>query len=108
MIVIVWTLAATIGAVIAAWSIYDAYRDLRAMGAAQNGRRLIAIGWIRREVIRFGIQAVWAGIGVLAIPNATNAVNPIALLLVATNVAVALNTFLDARERILLRRIING
>lgn len=106
MIVIVWTIAAMIGAAVAAWGAYDAYRDLRALDSGANGRRILAVGWVRREFIRFGIQAVWAVIGVLAIPNATNAVNPIALLLVGTNVAVAVNTIMDARERILLRRII--
>lgn len=106
MIVWVWTIAASVGAIIAAWNVIDAYIDLQALGPVSNGRRIIGIGWVRREAVRFLIQAGWAFIGFMALPTATDAINPVVLILVGTNVAVALNTILDARDRIRLRRII--
>ena len=106
MIVWIWTLTASAGALIATWNTWDAWADLRALGMASNGRRVIALGWVRRELIRVFIQASWAFIGFLALPTASNAVSPLGLLLVATNIALAVNTVLDARDRIVLRRII--
>lgn len=109
MIVYVWTLAAAIGAAIAAWGTWDAWRDLRALGPSANGRRILAVGWVRREAIRFIIQAIWAVIGFLALPAADSVgpVSPLAYLLTATTIAVAVNTLLDAKERFALRDIIS-
>lgn len=106
MIVLVWTLAATFGTLIAVWNTLDAWADLRAIGSLSNGRRIIAVGWVRREAFRVFIQGTWALIGFLALPTASDAIDPLVLLLVATNLAVAANTALDARDRIVLRRII--
>lgn len=103
MIVWIWTLAASVGAVIAAWNCWDAYRDLDALGPVTNGRRILAIGYVRREAVRLLIQVTWAGIGAMALLGLQG---PLAELLVATAGAVALNTILDARDRIRLRRII--
>lgn len=109
MIIYIWTVASLVGAVIAAWNLGDAWRDLRALDSTViNGRRILAEGWVRREVVRFGIQAVWSLIGFLALPTADAPVNPLAILLLSTNLAVMTNTLLDAHERIKLRRIING
>lgn len=106
MIVYIWTVAALVGAVIAAWNLVDAWRDLQALDSTViNGRRILALGWVRREIVRLSIQAVWAVIGTTAIPPD---VNLAILLLVGTNIAVAVNTLMDAHERIKLRRIING
>ena len=106
MIVIIWTLTATFGALIAVWNSYDAWLDLRSLGTLSNGRRIIAAGWVRRELFRVFIQSSWALIGYLALPTASGAINPIVLLLLTTNVALAVSTILDARDRIVLRRII--
>lgn len=107
MTVIVWTLAATLGTVIAIWNTVEAWHDLRALGVILDGRRIIAVGWVRREAIRVFIQGSWAFIGFLSLPTARDTLNPIVVLLVATNVAVAVNTILDARDRIRLGHIIN-
>lgn len=106
MIVTIWTLTASIGTLIAVWNTWDAWLDLRALGPLRNGRRLIARGWVRRELFRVFIQVSWAFIGFLALPTASDEVTPIVLLLLSTNVAVAANTILDARDRIVLRRVI--
>lgn len=106
MIVAVWTLTATFGALIAVWNTLDAWADLRALGPISNGRRIIAVGWVRRESFRVFIQATWALIGFLSLPTASGEASPLVLLLVATNVAVAANTALDARDRIRLRLVI--
>ena len=103
----VWTVSAGIGALIAVLNLVDAYRDLRALEPGSNGRLLIARGWVRAEAIRFAIQLTWAGIGIAALLNPRPApLSPIVLLLIGTNLALALNTILDARERIVLRRIL--
>lgn len=104
MIVYIWTIAATIGAVIAAWNFVDAWRDLRALNSDRNGRRILALGWVRREAIRGGIQVDWAIVGILVLLGIGSAL--IAPMLVASAIAVAVNTLLDAQERRQLRRII--
>jgi hypothetical protein len=110
VILTIWTLAATLGALLAGWNTISAWLAYRALGDVQNGRRVLAVGWVRREVVRFFIQSVWASIGFisLATVGASAEISLIAILLVATNVAVAANTVLDARDRILLQRIIEG
>lgn len=109
MIVVFWTLAAAVGTLVSGWNAWEARRDLAALGDITNGRRIIAVGWVRREGIRLAIQAVWLFIGILSLPSAGNsALTPIAMLLVATTVAVTVNTVMDARDRIRLRRILDG
>lgn len=106
MIVWIWTAIAFLGALIAAWNTLDAWADLRALGSLSNGRRLIARGWVRRELVRLFIQVSWALIGFLSLSTASGEVNLIVVLLLATNAALTLNTILDARDRIRLRRIL--
>lgn len=111
MILIIWTIASVIGAVVAGWNLWDSWKDLQALEGLQNGRHLVARGWVRREVVRFGIQVVWALVGIFALPTAdlSNMTASIyAVLLVATNLAVMVNTVFDAYERINLRRIVNA
>lgn len=109
MLVWIWTGSASIGVLIAALNLVDAMRDLRSLGVVRNGRRIIAHGWIRNEAIRLGIQAVWAFIGILALLDAASHNAPITLLgllFIGTNLALAVGTILDARDRRTLRRIL--
>lgn len=105
MIVVIWTGAASLGALIALWNLGQAWLDLRALGTDTNGRRLLAVGYVRSEAIRLFVQVTWAliGFGSLGQPST---ISLVALLLVATALAIALNTILDARDRIALRRIL--
>ena len=108
MILAVWTLAATVGSLFSIWNIVDAYLDWRSLPPIQNGRRLIARGELRRELFRLFIQGSWALIGVVAWLNdpVTTQVSFVTLLLIGTNVAVAMNTLLDAIDRHRLHRIL--
>lgn len=109
MILWIWTISASVGAVFAALNLIDAYRDLHDLGDAQNGRRILGRGWVRGELIRLLIQASWAFIGIVAlqVPAQPDApVSLLTLLLIGTNVGLALNTILDARDRRALRRIL--
>jgi hypothetical protein len=109
VVLLIWTASSSIGALIAALNLFDAYGDLRALGPVQNGRRIIARGWVRSEAIRLGIQLAWALVGVLALLMTRPGPAPISILtliLIGTNVALATNTILDARERLALRRLL--
>lgn len=108
MILAIWTGAATLGALFSIWNVVDAWRDWSSLPPIINGRRLVARGELRRELIRLFVQGSWALIGIVAwVSNPTPSnVNPVTILLIGTNVAVALNTLLDARDRHRLHRIL--
>lgn len=102
-----WTLASAVAAVVAAWGLSDSWADLRALGARANGRRVIAVGYIRSEFIRLAISLAWVAIGVAVIVRpGTVEWSPSTAVLVATNAAIALNSILAARDRLAVRRAV--
>ena len=105
MIVLAWVLLAGAGSIVSGWNTFDAYLDLRALGSLSNGRRIIAVGWARREAIRCGVQFLWLLLGLSALGRDV-ALAPGIVVLLATNLALLVSTILDARDRLRLRRII--
>ena len=105
MIVGLWTLVALLGAVVSAASAVDAWHDVRASRLiARNGRQVIAAADLRRELIRFAIQAIWVFVGATAWASGAGGTLTLAVaLLMATNALVALNSVLDLRDRLTWR-----
>jgi hypothetical protein len=59
-----WLVIAAVGAVASLWNLLDARRDRAALDSAvQNGRRLIANGWVQDEAIRLVKQLLALAIG---------------------------------------------
>lgn len=107
----VWLISSVFGAFVSGWNLREAGRDLQALGGITNGRRLLARGHVRREGIRLAIQVTWAvmGVAVLAAETASRVPpptwSPVAVALVATNIALTLQVWLDYRERVQLKRL---
>ena len=101
---IAWTALAVLGVYLSVLNSLESWRDYQALMGKQNGRRTIAIGNIRREVVRVTISGLWLVIGAFAIvaPNRTEEINPVAVVLVATSAGMALNSYLDRRDRLYL------
>ena len=102
---LVWTLLSAIGAVVAAWSAVDAWHDLRALGSSGDGRRRIAFGYLRGELIHVLILSAWAVIGFLALEAARNqSWTPGTAVLVGSLALLVLRSILDAIDRLAGRR----
>ena len=106
MITWAWTLIAVAGAILSMLGALDASRDLRALGTIANGRRLLALGDLRRELIRLSIQVVWTLIGLESALHGGAEPSLGVILLMGTNAALAISTLLDLHDRARLRRIL--
>ena len=97
---IAWTLFAATGLWLAYLNGMESYQDWQALGGKQNGRRTIAIGNLRREIVRGLINLAWLCIGLVALaaPDRPQ-VHPVAVVLVLTSAGMALNSYLDRRDR---------
>ena len=102
----VWTLLAGVGVYLACVNGIESYRDYQALGGKQNGRKTIAVGNLRREIVRGLIQLAWAVIGVASFvtANRTEVISPVAVVLVLTAAGMVLNSYLDRRDRLYLMR----
>lgn len=96
-----WTVVAAVGAAISAVNTWDSRKERRRLGDGNGGLRIIANGWVRRDLIRLAVQITWAGIGLWSLAQgSTSSTHPVVLLLVWTNYALAFSAFLDMRERL--------
>jgi hypothetical protein len=77
----------------------EALRDFQALGGKANGRRVIAIGNLRREIVRGLIQLDFIVIGLLVLLEIRGVAAP-GLILGAAG--LVLNSYLDRRDRIYL------
>jgi hypothetical protein len=102
-----WTLIALGGASIAFVNAREAWADYAALGSMQNGRRTVALGNIRREVVRIFADLAFLAIGIYAgfqpaNPAATLTGLLITSCLVIGSLAFNANSWLDRRDRIYL------
>lgn len=102
-----WVLTAISGVYLAGLNAYEAVLDLRALGGKQNGRRRVAVGSIRREVVRAFVNLCFLAVGVVAgfypaNPNATFLGVLVSLVLLIASLAYNANSWLDRRDRIYL------
>lgn len=109
IIELIWIVTAVSGMYLARLNGVEAWHDFNALGGKQNGRRRIAIGSIRREVVRGFVNACFLVVGVIAAlnpanPNATVLGLVLALVLIMASVSYNVNSFLDRQDRIYLMR----
>ena len=100
-IVIVWMLIAEFGVYLAYLNGIESQADLQALGGRTNGRRAIAIGNLRREIVRGLIAADFIAIGAMVLLGYTGAAAP---GLILGSAGMALNSYLDRRDRLYLMR----
>lgn len=112
MIVWLWLLTSSAGTVVAAISLVDAIRDYRSLGEIRNGRRILALREIRVEGVRLVIQSSWASLGLLALlaggtaAGGTEELSLGRVVLILSNGLLLINSSLDLRDRLRLRRLI--
>lgn len=96
--VYIWIALAVSGIWLARVNALEALRDYQALGGSRNGRRTIAVGNIRREVVRGLIQVDFLILGVLALLDVLSSVVFVSGLLLAS-VGMQVNSYLDRRDR---------
>ena len=97
-----WTALAIYGLRLSYLNGVESYRDFQALGGKQNGRRTIAVGNLRREIVRGLIHTAWMGIGVMALLSPDRGFSAGAVILVLTAAGMDLNSALDRRDRLYL------
>lgn len=97
-----WTVLAALGLRLAYLNGIESYRDFQALGGHTNGRRTIAVGNLRREIVRGLIHVAWLAIGVSALLSQDQEFSAGAVVLVLTSAGMDLNSWLDRRDRLYL------
>lgn len=101
--VVAWVAIAEFGLYLAILNGLESLADLQSLGGHRNGRRTIAIGNFRREVVRGLIALDFITIGLLVLLDYRGVVVP---GLILGSVGMALNSYLDRRDRLYL--MVNG
>ena len=96
LVVYTWIVLAALGIYLAYRNGMEAYRDFQALGGKTNGRRTIAVGNLRREIVRGLIQLDFIAIGLLVLFDFRGVAAP-GLILGAGG--LVLNSYLDRRDR---------
>lgn len=100
-----WTLVSLAGLLAAVWGVFDAWGDLRALEGVANGRRIIARGYLRAELIRVAIQAILLGLGIGPLLDPAPVRSSVFVLaLMAVNVLLLANSVLAGIDRLRIRR----
>lgn len=99
-----WVGIAVTGLAASLWGVRDALADLRAVRNLVNGRRVIARGYLRGELVSAAIQAglVVVGIGPLLDPEPVRP-SPAVVILMAVNAGLLVRSLLDALDRLTIR-----
>ena len=109
LIELLWVLAALGGLYLAGVNAWEAVLDFRALAGKRNGRYRLALGTIRREAIRGLVNAIFLGIGIVAVvtpasPYSTPLGVAVSLGLLLASVTYNANSALDRADRIYLMR----
>jgi hypothetical protein len=107
LVEILWVLTAIVGLYLSGLNGWEGVLDFKALNGKRNGRRRIALGTIRREAIRGVVNAIFLGIGIVAVnipanPNATALGVAVSLGLLIASIAYNANSYLDRQDRIYL------
>jgi hypothetical protein len=97
--VLLWMGVAEVGAYFAYLNGMESLSDLHAIEGRTNGRRTIAVGNLRREVVRGLIAINFITIGLMVLLGYTAVAVP---GLILGSAGMALNSYLDRRDRIYL------
>ena len=99
IVVYAWIALAILGIWLAYRNAIEATNDFRALGGKTNGRRTIAVGNLRREIVRGLIHLDFLVVGVLVILDFRVFSAP---GLILASAGMVLNSFLDRRDRLYL------
>lgn len=101
MIVVLWTLFAFLGLVVALLARHNAKAELLALGDERNGRERLGRSHVRDETIVAVIDFTWFIIGLVYLVRGQEVTNPLAAIpLVASSALLALSTFKRWRDRV--------
>ena len=98
-IVIAWIVIAETGLYLAYLNGAESLADYQALGGSLNGRRTIAVGNMRREIVRGLIAFDFIAIGALVLVGARGVAAP---GLILASAGMVLNSYLDRRDRMYL------
>jgi hypothetical protein len=103
---VAWVVIAAIGAVIAAIAVREGLADYRSLGAQKNGRRIIARGYLRSQSFLFILETIWVVIGIpVVLDDHVTPLNPVVVGLIGTSALLAIQSFLNLRDR---RRVLRS
>ena len=107
LIELAWLLTAMAGLYLSGLNAWEAFLDYQSLGGKVNGRRRIAIGTVRREAVRGLVNAIFLGIGLVALvtpanPNSTPLGVAVSVGLLLASVAYNANSYLDRADRVYL------
>ncbi len=96
---VLWNVIAAVGLAVSSMSISWSVITARIPLNKSNGRRTVALGTLRREVVRAGQQAIHLTIGVYILldPSTVSWTSFVAWAFVVDATLVLLNTYLDNR-----------
>lgn len=97
--IVIWMLIAECGVYLAYLNGMESFADFQALGGKFNGRRTVAIGNLRREIVRGLIALDFIAIGALLLYGISAVVVP---GLILGSAGMALNSYLDRRDRLYL------
>ena len=98
LLVLAWALSSTLALIFSCYSASDSRSDLKSLGNIGNGRRLIAVGDLRREVLRIITFAAYSAIGWLVYFDLLHG-SAVVVVLVLGNIILMSNAFLDLHGR---------
>ncbi len=104
---VVWLLVVALGLYLSHLNGIEALRDWQALHGISNGRRAIAVGNLRREIVRGLIHFAWLMLGLIAaaIPTRgeiTTSGLIVQVVLVLSAAGMTMNSYLDRRDRMYL------
>lgn len=103
--VVAWIASSAAGVLAAAAGVVEGAYDINALGTLRNGRRIIAIGYLRSQTIRLLISIGWLAIGLpFAFDGRDTPWNWFTVTLVGTNALLAVAAWLDLIDRRRLRK----
>lgn len=100
-VVLAWVIVSLLGAAISLYLTVESIQDLRALGPLTNGRRAAAVSRLIREGVRVSVHLtfIYAGLAALELVPGRELIVPI---LIYGNVALVVNSIIDARARTLM------
>ena len=102
---LLWTLIAAVGTYFSLLNVRNGFKDLRALKQISNGRSIVALGNIRRDLLRSIIQGtyfvigLWAGFSSEPVTHPSTARVVLSIALLSTSIVLTYSAYLDAKDR---------
>jgi hypothetical protein len=104
-----WILTALSGLYLSRLNGMEAMRDLQALGDVRNGRWRLAVGTLRRELVRGFVNVCFLMVGLIAAyypanPNPSLLGLAVSVVLLIASLSYNANSLLDRQDRVYLMR----